>query len=311
MPAAETVVAHLIVGPKPETYLGATLESIASACDHAIINDTSGLTASPNTECIERSRFAREGRLTHLHTAFADFASARNACIDGTPAQYAGGWALAVDADEVHGTDLDDVLAVLPRLPENIGAVDAYLRHFVGSFSWWIELNRTRFLFRLGHNRRWQGKVHERVAPLQHRIALPAIWFHYGHVILPREEAQKGRLYASLGQPDRAPSDAQVQNATPSRVWPKLLRRAIRYDGAHPAAVRDVIARLAVERAAIFAEVDELAARQTPVERVRNAARRINADRLLAWRSAQARMRWGWRRTGKLQREQPHPAAGA
>jgi hypothetical protein len=295
MSGAQPVVAHLIVGGRAETYLSAALESISDFCDHAVINDTSGEPQSVNLPVIEKSRFAREGRLTLVRTLFRDFSAARNVCIDKTPAAYSGAWALVVDADEVHGEDLPAVEAILPKLPREVDAVDGYLRHFVGSFAWWIELNRTRLLFRLAPARRWHGKIHERVAPLHRKVALPAVWFHYGHVTLPREEAKKGRLYASLGQSDRAPSEKQMQNATPSQVWPPLLRRAIRYRGPHPVAVRDTITELNRERAQIFAEVDSLAAKQTALERLRNQSRRLNADRLLAWRLAQAWMRWGWR----------------
>jgi hypothetical protein len=301
MPNSDSVVAHLIVGARPEVYLPAALDSIAAVCGHAVINDTSGQPRSANIAPIEQSRFAREGRLTLLRTSFTDFADARNACIAHTPAEFSTGWAFVIDADEVHGSDLLTVSSVLPNVPAGVDAVDGYLRHFVGSFSWWIDLARTRLLFRLRPGRLWEGKIHERIVPLKRRIALPTVWFHYGHVTLPREEARKGRLYASLGQADRAPSEAQVQDATPSQVWPRLLRRAIRYSGQHPAAARPIIDALTLERKEIFAEVDALAAQQTTTQRIRNASRRLNADRLLLLRELEARVRWGWPANGERQ----------
>ena len=206
----------MIVGAKPEMFLPCALESIARVCAHAVINDTSGEVQGANATVIAQSAFAREARLTVIRSTFSDFATARNACIDATPAQFSNGWGLIVDADEVHGPALARMAGLLDRFPEGVDAVDGYLRHFVGSFSWWIDLNRTRCFFRLRPAVRWENRIHERLAPISRRIALPGVWFHYGHVITPREEAEKGRLYASLGQPDPAPTEAQLQRASRS-----------------------------------------------------------------------------------------------
>jgi hypothetical protein len=308
MPGRDSVVAHVIVGAKPETYLACMLDSIADVCEHAVINDTSGQARSANCAVADQSRFAREKRLTLVHSEFSDFASARNACIDATPSNFGSGWALIVDADEVHGPALARMAALLPRLPDEVDAVDGYLRHFVGSFSWWFELNRTRCLFRLRPERRWHEKIHERLTPIRRRIALPVVWFHYGHVITPREEAEKGQLYASLGQPDPAPSERQVQRARAAGVWPRLLRKASRFTGSHPPAALPIISALARERAALFAEVDALVAQQTLMQRFRNASRRLNNRRLLAWRSIEARLRWGWQPMAPATVDFPEPA---
>ncbi len=285
----------MIIGAKPEMFLPCALESIARVCAHAVINDTSGEVQGANAMVIAQSAFAREARLTVIRSTFSDFATARNACIDATPAQFSNGWGLIVDADEVHGPALARMAGLLDRFPEGVDAVDGYLRHFVGSFAWWIDLNRTRCFFRLRPAVRWENRIHERLAPISRRIALPGVWFHYGHVITPREEAEKGRLYASLGQPDPAPTEAQLQRASPATVWPLLLRKANRFTGSHPDAALSTIAALSIERAALFAEVDALAAQQTFSQRVRNATRRVNSERLLLWRSLEAWLRWGWR----------------
>lgn len=292
------VVAHVIVGAKPEAYLSASLESIADVCDHAVINDTSRKGDNPNVGVVNGSRFAREGRLTLVRSPFTNFAAARNVCIDSTPEAFASGWGMTVDADEVHGDALASMSALLPHLPDNIDAVDGFLRHFVGSFSWWVELSRTRCFFRMAPDRRWQGAVHERVIPLRQRIALAATWFHYGHVVTPREEAEKSRLYASLGQPGPAPDEAQLNAATAARVWRPLLRKANSFHGRHPRAAQSTIDAISLERAALFAEVDSLAAEQTTIDRLRNTLRRLNAGRLVAWRALEARLRWGWRNDG-------------
>jgi hypothetical protein len=287
------IVAHLIVGRKPEPYLTAVLESIADVCDHAVINDNSGLADGANHDIILRSLLARSGRLTIVHSSFVDFATARNICLDKTPPQFQSAWALFVDADEVHGDELPAMAALLPSLPADICAVDGYSRFFVGSFCWWTELQRSRCFIRLSPRLRWTGKIHERLSPVGRRIALPAQWCQYGHVVTPREEAEKSRLYASLG-PGTALTEAQAAAATPAIVWAWLLRKANRFHGQHPRAMEPVIAAMQRERATIFAKVDILAARQTPADRLRNTVRHANALRLIAWRAAEARWRWRW-----------------
>jgi hypothetical protein len=287
------IVAHLIVGRKPEPYLGAALEAIADVSDHAVINDNSGLTSSVNADAIRQSRLARAGRLTLVRSSFVDFATARNACLDAMPSRLLGSWGLFIDADEVHGRELGAMAALLPLLPDDVDAVDGYCRFFIGSFDWWTELQRSRCFVRLSPQLRWSGRIHERLSPVGRRIALHAQWCQYGHVVTPREEAEKSRLYASLG-PGVAPTDAQVAAATPASVWGHLLRKANRFAGRHPDAMTSTIQGLKQERAAIFAQVDELARRQTSADRLRNAVRQANATRLIAWRAAQARLRWNW-----------------
>ncbi len=287
------IVAHLIVGRKPEPYLRAALEAISDVSDHAVINDNSGLINSPNADVILASTLARTGRLTLVRSSFVDFATARNICLDATPKDFAGAWGLFVDADEVHGRELPEMAALLPHLPDDVDAVDGYCRFFIGSFDWWTELLRSRCFVRLGPRLRWSGRIHEQLAPLRRRVALPAQWYQYGHVVMPREEAVKSQLYASLG-PGAAPTDAQVAAATPASVWGHLLRGANPFTGQHPDVMKGTITRLKYERATIFAEVDQLASLRTSADRLRNAVRQANASRLLAWRAAAARLRWNW-----------------
>lgn len=287
------IVAHLIVGRKPEPYLAAALDAIADVCDHAVINDNSGVARSDNYGVILQSRLAHSGKLTIVRSSFVDFATARNACLDATPREFSRAWGLFVDADEVHGHELPTMAALLPLLADDIDAVDGYSRFFVGSFDWWTELQRSRCFVRLSPRLRWSGRIHERLSPVHRRIALPAQWCQYGHVVTPREEAEKSRLYASLG-PGAAPTEAQAAAATPATVWGRLLRRANPFHGEHPSAMAPIIAALRRERAAIFGEVAALVAGQTSADRFRNAVRQANALRLIAWRAAQARLRWQW-----------------
>ena len=72
------------------------------------------------------------------------------------------------------------------------------------------------------------------------------------------------------------------------------MKDANRYGGEHPSPAAATIERLSSERKHIFAEVDSLAYRQSFHDRVRNSIRQVNYSRLLAWRGAQARLRWGW-----------------
>jgi len=158
-----------------------------------------------------------------------------------------------------------------------------------------MDLQRSRCFVRLSPQLRWSGKIHERLAPVGRRIALPAVWAQYGHVVLPREEAEKSKLYASLGA-GTAPTQMQLESPNASSVWAHLLLRAHRFPGMHSPAMDGVIERLSLERAELFTCVERLANLQTRADRMRNAIRRANASRLVAWRAAEAALRWQWPR---------------
>jgi hypothetical protein len=305
------IVAHLIVGAKPEPYLAAALEAIADVCDHAMINDNSGSATSANAPVYSRSRLATTGRLTVIRTRFENFSAARNACIDATPKIYAGCWVLFVDADEVHGAELPAIAALLDRLPSEVDAVDGYSKHFWGSFRWWVAIERRLCFFRHAPLRRWHGAVHERLLHAENRAVVPAVWAHYGHVVTPRMEWEKSRLYASLGQGDWAPDDAALAAATAACVYGDRARRAMAHNGEHTGVAVATLAALSREWADNFREIDRLVALQTPIERLRNAGRALNYRRLLQWRAAEARLRWGWGAHGETHVQSPiaHPRA--
>jgi hypothetical protein len=287
----------MIVGRKVEPYLGDALDSLADVCDHAVINDNSGLEERPNEAAILASPFAESGRLTHLRTRFVDFAGARNACIDATPVTFAGQWALFADADEVHGDELGAMAAVLPRLPPDVDTLDGYSRNFIGSFSYWNTLHRRLRFFRLTAQRRWEGSVHERLTDLRRREAVPAIGAHYGHVCTPESEVERERLYKTLGQPRTLLDRVSVEHVSPSLVWGDWLRDALPFTGRHPSAVLKTVALLSPLWADTFTEVDRIVAAQSPVDRVRNQFRKADYSRLLLFRAAQARLRWGYHET--------------
>jgi len=288
------IVAHLIVGSRPEPYLAAVLESIAGVCSHAVVNDNSGSIPGPNDEILQGSRLAHDDRLTVTRTGFTGFADARNACIDSTPARFKSAWILFVDADEVHGVELSRMSALLSSLPPDIDAVDGYSRHFVGSFAWWRSVERRLCFFRARDDRRWSGRVHEHLDPIGRRAVLPCVWSHYGHVVTPRMEWEKSRLYSSLGQPGFAPTDAELSVVDAAMAWGRMRPDVMRYRGEHPPAVRPLIQDLSTRWAATFADVDAMFARCSTIERLRRTVRRANFSRVIALRGIEAGARWGW-----------------
>ena len=270
------------------------MESLASACAHAVINDNSGASDGPNGSIIASCRFCVEGRLTLAHTTFADFSSARNVCIDATPPQFRDGWGLRIDCDEVFDDSIGALAAALASIPAGVDVIDGYSRHFVGSFGYYDEIARQLLLFRLDRGFRWRLPVHEQLIGAITRVATPALLYHYGHVVPPAVEERRGQLYSSLGQPAHEGTDT-TSDLTVSSMWGRLLRRAIRYAGNHPSAAHQTLGALAAEWSSDFREADAIVARQSPIDRARNALRAANYGRLLWWRTAQARMRWGWR----------------
>jgi hypothetical protein len=295
MTAAPGVVAHMIVGRRIEPYLADALASIAGVCAHAVINDNSGAQGGPNDSIIGASAFARDGRMTHLRTEFVDFSTARNACIEATPVDFRGGWALYADADEVHGPELGDMAKLLGHLPADVDSLDGYSRNFIGSFDYWNTIHRRLRFFRLAPRRRWVGEVHERLEPLGRREVVPAVGEHYGHVCTPAMEVERERLYKSLGQPVTLLDKASLEEVTPAVVWGEQLKDALRFRGEHPAGALATIARLRNEWADAFEAVSREVARQTLGDRVRNSFRAANYSRLLFFRRVEARLRWDYR----------------
>ncbi len=202
---------------------------------------------------------------------------------------------LFFDADEVHGGELGAIAELLPRLPADVRAVDGYSRHFVGSYRWCHSVQRRLCFFRLAPDLRWSGAVHERLAPLGRRVVLPAVWSHYGHVVTPRMEAEKGRLYGALGQsgPTALEADLPLLDA---RVWAGMLVQALPFHGYYETAVLPTIAKLSTAWASTFAQVDALAAKRPVRARLRAALGGINSARIIAYRRLEARLRWGWQR---------------
>ncbi|HKW44003.1 MAG TPA: glycosyltransferase [Candidatus Eremiobacteraceae bacterium] len=291
MPSFPGIVAHLIIGSKPEPYLEAALASIGLVCEHLVVNDNSGDAQSPHAKTLSECALAAREAMTVVRTEFTTFSAARNACIDATPTRFNQSWALFFDADEVHGGELPAIADLLARLPSDVDAVDGYSRHFVGSFKWWSNIARRLCFFRLSPERRWSGAVHEQLLPSAKRWVVPELWHHYGHVMPPRREWEKGRLYNSLGQSGFVASDEQMRNVSPADVWGHLLPEILPYRGEYPGPARATIARLSAQWAETFTEVDALFSRRAHIWRLRGWIRRLNFDRLLAMRRLESSLR--------------------
>jgi hypothetical protein len=291
MPSSPGIVAHLIIGNKPEPYLEAALSSIDSVSDHLVVNDNSGDAQSIHASTLANCGLARRAAITVVRSTFTDFASARNACIDATPPELRGGWALFFDADEIHGDELRSSAALLRQLPQDVDAVEGYSRHFIGSFDWWHNIARRLCFFRLSPERRWTGPVHERLEPRRKSVVVGDVWHHYGHVTPPRREWEKGWLYHSLGQPGFVASDEQMRTASAEGVWGHLAPEVMPFRGVHPAGARATIHKLSELWADTFADVDRLFSRRARIWRFRSWVRQMNYSRLLAMRRFETRLR--------------------
>lgn len=294
MQPSKPIVAHILVGARSEPYLPAVLASIAGVCTHAVVNDNSGCIPGTNDKILQQSRLAIGERLTLVHTTFSGFANARNACIDATPPEFQDGWVLFVDADEVHGPELLAMSWLLDTLPDDVDAVDGYSRHFVGSYNWWLSLERRLCFFRYRSDRRWHNQIHEQLTPIRQRAVLPAIWSHYGHVVTPRMEWEKSRLYSSLGQPGFSPTDDELLTVDARGAWGRMRGDAMDYHGTHPLSVRLIVRDLSQQWAETFGAVDALFQRPTPLEWLRRAPREANFSRIIAMRRLEARLWWNW-----------------
>lgn len=277
------VAAHLILGPREEPFLGALLQSLHGACDMVLVNDNAP-GPSPNAQTLADSAFAREGKLVVDRTPFTDFAAARNVCIQLHRENDAGEWMLFVDADEVHGPQIERVARNLQRLPAEYDFIDAYTSHFFQSFDWYRSVERAKTFIRLTPDARWEGAVHEKLnGPCGRRIALPYVFAHYGWVLPIERQAQKERLYAALGRPGAMLPPNELDTPEIERSFAGEWRTVLRFRGAHPPAAAQTIARLRRDLSAQFAAVDEIVPRrQDTWQRFSNALMRANYEQ--RWR---------------------------
>lgn len=286
------IVAHLIVGAKPEPLLPAMLASIEGAASWLFVNENSGLgEAAPNLPALRASRFAAAERMIVDRTPFDTFARARNRCFALDPAPTLDTWIVFIDGDEVHGEGFARIAQRLDRVPPRVGFIDAYTWHFFASFNWYTSIERRMMFFRWSPQAQWKNDVHEQLAGVPGgRIALPYVYGHYGAAASFSEYARKGAQYSSLGAHGTplSPQAARVADegddygeveAFFAEMWPILLR----FRAAHPPAARTYIAQQEAMRAKTFAAVDAIvAAHQPPLRRFKNALMRANYEQ--RWR---------------------------
>lgn len=284
-PGRARVAAHLIVGAREEPFLAALCESLDGACETLIVNDNAP-EPSPHCATLERTPFARRGRLIVDRTPFRDFSSARNICLRIHREQHAGDWVAFVDADEVHGRAVARIARNLHKAPPEIDFVDGYTWHFFQSFTWYMSIERRMAFFRFAPELSWEGTVHERLHGLSGaRIALPYVYAHYGWVIPARSHAEKGRQYLHLGAPGEVVAESDLERVEADNYFEFKHRwsTALRFTGTHPDAARATIERLSRERAADFARVEDLIRSNQPMpQRLRNAVMKMNYE--LRWR---------------------------
>ncbi|HKU66297.1 MAG TPA: glycosyltransferase [Candidatus Baltobacteraceae bacterium] len=277
------IAAHLILGPREEPFLAALLDSLRGACESVLVNDNSP-EPSPHARTLAESAFAREGALVVDRTPFTDFAAARNVCIRLHHERDAGEWMLFVDADEVHGPQLARIANNLASVPPEYDFVDGYTWHFFQSFDWYRSIERAKTFIRMTPDAAWEGAVHEKLhGPSGKRIALPYVFAHYGWVLPIERQAQKERLYATLGRPGAMLPQHELDAPQLERSFAHEWATVLRFHGSHPPAAAGVIERLRGELAAQFAAVDEIVPRHQDVRRrVSNALMRLNYEQ--RWR---------------------------
>lgn len=276
--------AHLILGPREEPFLPALLESLHLVADVVIVNDN-GPDPSPHRDVLLNNRFAKDGRLFVDRTPFTDFASARNACLRVHRERNAGDWIAFVDSDEVHGPTARNVARRLRDVPGDVDFIDGYTWHFLQSFDWYMSIERRMAFFRYRDDVRWRNPVHEKLEGLTgRRLALPYVYGHYGWVLPLARQAQKERLYATLGAPSDVFDEDQLASTDPAIYFERWWPIALRFRGAHPPEARATIARMRRENAAAFAETDRCIREcQNARDRLRNAVMKANYEQ--RWRA--------------------------
>ncbi|HEY2474932.1 MAG TPA: glycosyltransferase family A protein, partial [Candidatus Cybelea sp.] len=119
------IAAHLILGPREEPFLSAMLASIAESVETLIVNDNAP-EPSPHAATLAASAFGGKGRMIVDRTPFTSFAAARNVCLRIHEQRNAGDWVAFVDADEVHGPQVQRIARRLSMVPPAYDFVDGY-----------------------------------------------------------------------------------------------------------------------------------------------------------------------------------------
>ena len=268
------IACALCIGSSREPYVEATLASIASVVDLLVVNDNSE-GPNPNAQALEASAFARDGRLRAIKTKFVDFATMRNDAFSALAAVAKPEWVLWLDADEVHGSQIEGLVrGLLPRLGSEYAAVDGYTDHFIGTFDWISDVARRLCVYRFSTDLYWRNAVHEKIESMRGKsFVIPYRYAHYGNVLPPSLAVEKHRRYHELGSAVAydlpTPEAATIESVYGSRA--KDVRR---FRGAHPQDALPVLARLRQEWASELAAIDALFRRsQRPLDRASNSLR--------------------------------------
>ena len=269
------IACALCVGDTYEPYLEATLASIERVVDLLVVNNNAAQPRTANIATIEASTFAAQSRLLVIERPFVDFATMRNDAFAPlrerlTPRD----WVLWMDADEVHGGQLLEVKRVLDQASADVAHVDAYTYHFYGTFRWFTDIARRMCAYRYSPELHWVNRVHERLHGLRGRaIVLPYVYHHYGNVRLPADFAARYRKYNELIPGDYEPPEPGTETVENAFAYRLDALRPFR--GVHPAVARHVLARIEVEYAQAFSEMERTIARRFRSgvrAQVRNAA---------------------------------------
>lgn len=278
------IAAHLILGSREEPFLEPLLLSLSNAVGMVIVDDNAS-GDSPHAATLSRSVFAQSKRLIVKRSAFVDFATARNRCLNLHATHDAGGWIAFVDADEVHGDAVRRIASRLDRVPPNIDFVDGFTWHFFQSFDYYSSIERRMMFFRYSPDLLWQGSVHEKLSGLKGaRLALPYVYPHYGHTLCVRRHAEKGRQYSSLGAPGAVLDEQLLESIDPRVYFLTDYPRLLRFRSDHPSVVLPTIARLQELYASSYALTRRMVVEgQTLCRKAINEVRRLNYEQ--RWRS--------------------------
>jgi hypothetical protein len=280
--AAESVAAHLILGPRDEPFLPAMLESIAPAVALLLVNDNSP-EPSPHASALAASPFGRHGRVIVDRTPFTGFAEARNVCLRMHANSLGAGWIAFIDADEVHGDAVARIASHLVRVPAAYDFVDGYTWHFFQSFEFYTSIERRMMFFRYRPGLHWEGSVHEQlIGSSAARIALPYVYAHYGHTLHPRRHAEKGRHYSSLGAPGGVLTEEELADFDVATYFAPEYPRLLHFTGRHPPAAQPALEALWPSLQVAHALTARIVAAQPLQVKLRNVVRKANYE--LRWR---------------------------
>src|SRR5580698_4509383 len=277
------IAAHLILGAREEPFLGAMLASISQAVTTLIVNDNAP-DPSPHGAILSASAFGSEGRLVVDRTPFRGFAEARNVCLQVHGERDAGAWVAFIDADEVHGAQVNRLASRVDRVSGEVDFIDGYTWHFFASFDYYTSIERRMMFFRYRPEARWEGVVHEHLRGLDgKRVALPYVYGHYGHTLEPRRHAEKGRHYSSLGAPGEVLPEERLGDFDVAEYFSPVYPRLLKFVGKHPPAALKTLDFLAPHLRKEHELTKEIVNLQHVSVKVRNALRRCNYE--VRWRS--------------------------